>query len=203
MWASRLKAIHLLLITGAGEPVNGVDPGLPPPPSSSSLLPPPPPSSSPLLLPPPPPPSSVVRMIFSCLWPEGFTLTPEPLQVASAKRKKKKEKMQKVPLKLKSLTHQIQTPPDPSTSSTLHQHHPSQTVSVCCDWEQVGSLSAALSLQHRLTLTSGWSVEARFWQIKTGGKFPFSIINKTWWDKKSKLSDKCWLYISELTLFSF
>ena len=195
MWASRLKAIHLLLITGAGEPVNGVDPGLPPPPSSSSLL-------------PPRPPSSVVRMIFSCLWPEGFTLTPEPLQFLPGskwpqRKEEKKKKMQKVPLKLKSLTHQIQTPPDPSTSSTLHQHHPSQTVSVCCDWEQVGSLSAALSLQHRLTLTSGWSMEARFWQIKTGGKFPFSIINKTWWDKKSKLSDKCWLYISELTLFSF
>lgn len=90
--------------------------------------------------PPSLPPSSVVRMIFSCLWPEGFTLTPEPLQFLPGSKWPQQQKMQRVPLKLKSLTHQIQT---------LHQHHqlhPSQTVSVCCDWEQVGSLSAALSL---------------------------------------------------------
>ena len=181
-------------------------------PASLLLPPPPPPSSSSLLLLPPPPSSSSLlsgQNDFQLLVTGGIYINSwtapvsARLQVASAKRKKKKKKMQKVPLKLKSLTHQIQTPPDPSTFSTLHQHHPSQTVSVCCDWEQVGSLSAALSLQHRLTLTSGWSMEARFWQIKTGGKFPFSIINKTWWDKKSKLSDKCWLYISELNLFSF
>lgn len=100
MWASRLKAIHLLLITGAGEPVNGVDPGLPP-----SL-----------------PPSSVVRMIFSCLWPEGFTLTPEPLQFLPGSKWPQQQKMQRVPLKLKSLTHQIQT--STSTSSTRPKQFP-------------------------------------------------------------------------------
>lgn len=114
MWASRLKAIHLLLITGAGEPVNGVDPGLPP-----SLL-----GGQ----------NDFQLLVTGGIYINSWTApVPAWLQVASATKNAKS-----APETKKS---------DTSDSNLhLHQLHPSQTVSICCDWEQVGSLSAALSL---------------------------------------------------------
>ena len=80
-----------------------------------------PPSSSLLLL-LPPPPSSVVRMIFSCLWPEGFTLTPEPLQFLPGskwpQRKKKKKNAKGAPETKKSDTS------DSNSPWSIHLLHP-------------------------------------------------------------------------------
>ena len=115
MWASRLKAIHLLLITGAGEPVNGVDPGLPPPPSSSSLLLPPPPTTTTHHT----GPNDFQLLVTGGIYINSWTAPVSArLQVASAKKERKKKNAKGAPETKKSDTS------DSNPPWSIHLLHP-------------------------------------------------------------------------------